>query len=371
MNRDIHSVCVDARLISAPGIGTYLKNLFSQFRHTSWKWSALVNPENANRLSAWDYIEPIVVSSAIYSIKEQFELPLKIPRVDVFWSPHYNVPCAPIRARRRLVTIHDVFHLAYSATLRPAERLYAKCMMQAAMRLSDHIITDSAFSKSEIEKYAKLDRPMTVIHLGIDSDFSPNSDNHSESVMRKYGIVGSFVLYVGSFKAHKNLKGLIEAFFLLVKGGKENLKLVVVGGGQGMRHCEDVKQLCIAYPELEGKLYFVGQVSDEELPHFYRHAELFVFPSFYEGFGLPPLEAMGSGCPTVVARAGAMPEVCGEGAVYVDPHIPEQIAGVAKELLQDQIKRKELAERGLERAKQFCWKKSAEAHCSVIERLMR
>jgi glycosyltransferase involved in cell wall biosynthesis len=160
---------------------------------------------------------------------------------------------------------------------------------------------------------------------------------------------------------------LIQAFSWL----KEDVKLVIVGGSAGMRHCEDVKQLCIAHPHLQGKVCFTGQVSDEELPHFYAQAKLFVFPSFYEGFGLPPLEAMGSGCPTIVARSGAMPEVCADGAVYVDPHSPEEMAVQLEALLCDKDKREQLSAKGRERARQFCWEKCAMRHSALIEELLQ
>jgi glycosyltransferase involved in cell wall biosynthesis len=359
------SICVDARLITAPGIGTYLKNGLSHLQNTPWQWSALIGAENVGHLPT--YITPIICSSKIYSVQEQIALPLKIPRVDLFWSPHYNVPCLPIRARKRLATIHDAFHLAHAATLGFAERSYAKIMMQAAMRLSDRIITDSEFSKSEIQKYTQVHRPMHVISLGSSSSLAKDSG----SVLKKYGLGSGYLLYVGSFKAHKNLKGLIETFSLLVKRGWDQERLVIVGGGEGMRHCEDVKQLCIAHPHLQGKICFTGQVSDEELPHFYACAKLFVFPSFYEGFGLPPLEAMGAGCPTVVARSGAMPEVCGDGAVYVDPHSLEDMAFQLEALLSDAPRREQLSVKGRERAAQFSWKTCAERHCTLIEELVR
>lgn len=364
------SVCIDARLIHAPGIGTYLKNLLRHFRETPWKWSALIGVEHAEILSAWDYIEPIVISSEIYSIREQWELSLKIPRVDVFWSPHFNIPCGPIRAAARLATIHDVFHLAHSYKLRSIERIYAKILMRSARRLSDHVITVSAFSKDEIEKHVGGTGPITVIHHGIDPLFSPEKTESSISILSKYGIRGRFVLYVGSFKKHKNIKGLIDAFSILAVE-HEDMQLAIVGGSTSMRHSEDVKQLCIAYPELQEKILVVGRVLDEELPHFYRHATLFVFPSLYEGFGFPPMEAMRAGCPTIVARTGAMPEICGDGVLYVDPHAPRHIAQVMAELMRNDAQQKLLSHRGMLRAQQFCWKQSAEKHCAVIESLFR
>lgn len=357
-------MCIDARLISAPGIGTYLKNLFFQLKSTPWKWYALIHRDQ----KIADYIEPIVLSSKIYSISEQLVLPVKIPCVDVFWSPHYNVPAAPIRAKRRLASIHDAFHLAFADNLKIVERFYARWMMKKALRLSDHVITCSEFSKKEIQTYSRIGCPITVIPYGVDEAiFYPGAKENT--VKAKYGIEGPFLLYVGSLKQHKNVKGLIEAFWLLVRRGWNDIKLVVVGSGSS-RYSEDVKQLCIAYPELEGKVRFIGNVSDEELGHFYRNAHVFVFPSFYEGFGFPPLEAMRSGCPTVVALAGALPEVCADGAVYVNPHAPEQIVLAIEELLQKEAMRIALGQRGLDRSLRFCWKKCAEKHCAIIEGLM-
>ncbi len=358
-------ICIDARLIYAPGIGTYLKNLLSQMKQTPWKWFALIHKQQASKLSEWPWIEPIVFGSSIYSLKEQFEYVLKIPRVDLFWSPHYNVPCLPIRARRRLVTIHDVFHLAHASALKPAEKLYAKLMMQGAMRLSDRVITGSIFSKEEIAKYTKINASdLSVIPYGVNPEIFYPDTGKKDTIIAKYGIQRPFILYVGSLKTHKNLKGLIKTFSLLVDRGYDDLDLVIVGGKS------DVKQLCIAHPQIQNKLRFVGHVSDEELPFFYRRAKLFVFPSFYEGFGFPPLEAMSSGCPTVVARAGAMPEVCGGGALYVDPHSPENMASAIEDLLQSEEMCKELSLRGLERSRHFCWKRCVEAHCKVIESLI-
>jgi hypothetical protein len=101
------TICVDARLLTAPGIGTYLNNLLTHLKDASLKWVALVHPEQKGKLAAWPHIEPLLMRSSIYSLKEQLEWPLKIPKVDLFWSPHYNVPFFPIRASKRLVTIHD------------------------------------------------------------------------------------------------------------------------------------------------------------------------------------------------------------------------------------------------------------------------
>lgn len=349
------TICIDARWLNAPGIGTYLKNLLPYLSRYPVRWSALVNPEQLPLLERLGPIEPILLSSAPLTLKEQIELFAKIPRVDLFWSVHINVPWLPIRAKARLVTIHDVLHLSSEATLSGIEKVCAQLMTRAALRLADQIITVSHFSKTEIEKV--IQRPITVIPHGVDSAlFAPG---RSSEALKPY------ILYVGSFKAHKNLRGVAAAFALLTHEHPE-LHCVVVGTGQGMRCAQDVKQLYNAFPEIQGKFHCVGHVPDAELPHFYRNAELFLFPSFYEGFGLPPLEAMRCGCPTVVSEAGALPEVCKGAALYVDPRDPAAIARRCDALLRDTALRQRLVRLGLENSRLFCWKQCAEAHYTLI-----
>jgi glycosyltransferase involved in cell wall biosynthesis len=134
-----------------------------------------------------------------------------------------------------------------------------------------------------------------------------------------------------------------------------------------MRRAQDVKQLYNAFPAIQEKFRCVGHVPDAELPHFYRGAELFLFPSFYEGFGLPPLEAMSCGCPTIVSNAGALPEVCKEAALYINPRDPAAIARRCAELLRDSALREELARRGQAHSRLFCWKQCAEAHYTMMD----
>ncbi|HEY2810097.1 MAG TPA: glycosyltransferase family 1 protein [Rhabdochlamydiaceae bacterium] len=366
------SVCIDARLISAPGIGTYLKNLLLNFKQTPWKWFALALREQEDAFSSWDYVEPIFVDFPIYSIKEQIALPFAIPRVDLFWSPHYNIPCFPIRASKRLTTIHDALHLALSSNLRFKEKVYARSMMPAALRLSDSIITCSIFSKIEIETYTGIrSEKMRVIPYGVDhARFYPSEESAaSEGVLQRYGVQAPFLLFVGSCKKHKNLRGLLKAFSRLIEQSECAISCVIIGSAQS-RHCEDVKQLCIDFKPIQHLVHFLGYVPEDDLPHFYRCAELFVFPSLYEGFGFPPLEAMSSACPALVSRIPALSEVCGEGAIYCDPYDPGQIAACMHQLLQNRAQRNAIAKKGWERSRGFCWKKCALEHISVIERLL-
>ena len=135
-------ICIDARWLHAPGIGTYLKNLLPYLAQYPMRWSALVHPEQQDELAALGAIEPILVSSAPLTVKEQMELFRKIPRVDLFWSVHINVPWLPIRAKARLVTIHDILHLTPEGTLRGVDKLCAQLMTHAALLRADQIITE-------------------------------------------------------------------------------------------------------------------------------------------------------------------------------------------------------------------------------------
>ncbi len=342
------TVCVDARLLSGPGIGTYLKNLLQRLQDVPIRWHALVS--DVESFPFKDKINPIAVSSPIYSVKEQLELPLKIPACDLFWSPHYNVPLFPIRAKKRLVTIHDVFHLAHAHELTFHQRLYAKKVIRRAVKGSRAIITDSQFSKAEIQRFTGAET-IDVIPLAADPDlFTPQPSARSEF---------PFILFVGSPKPHKNLKGLVAAFKML----KTEVNLVIIGKKKGVNGLENLEKL-------QGeRIQLLHDIPDHRLPHFYRTAELMAFPSFYEGFGLPPLEAMSCGCPVIVSNAGALPEVCGDAAVYVDPHSEAQMASAIDELLQNQDKRRALSIKGLEQSKRFSWKNAADAHFNIIDRL--
>lgn len=354
-------ICVDARLIEAPGIGTYLKNLFFHFRHTSFEWYALVHSNISTEISSWDFMQPIFFSSPIYSAREQVEFSIKIPRVDLFWSPHYNVPLLPIRARKRLVTIHDAFHLAHKKRLSIAKRAYAQRMLRAALKGSARTITPSHFSKNEIYRHTGMENcPVHVIPHGVDTErFSPHGDAAKiKHILKKYAIERPFLLYVGSLKAHKNVKGLVDAFCLL-----ENklFDLVIIGKGGP----EEMAAL-----QRSESVHYLGYVPEEELPYFYRAAHLFIFLSLYEGFGLPPLEAMSSGCPTLVSTAGALPEVCGDGVFYIDPKTAYHVAKQLDALLKEKEKLREIARRGLERSSHFCWKESASRHLALMGNLI-
>ena len=315
--------CIDARMAFSSGIGTYIRQvvpLLSDLRPI-----LLVDRVDQEWCRG---LEQILFSAPIYSAKEQLLYPSKIPKCDVFWSPHYNIPLLPIRAKKRVVTIHDACHLVWGTF---AERVYANIVMRHALHRSDRVLTESHFSANEIQRYLGR-RHVDTIPLAVRREFFTRKVP-CEGLRKKYQLPEKFVLFVGNRKPHKNIDGLMRAFS---KVNIPGLGLVLAGKGHPM-----------------------GQISDDELPVLYSMAEMLVFPSLYEGFGLPPLEAMSCGCPTVVSKAASIPEVCGDASVYFDPEREEEMAEAIARVAMDAELKKKLIQHGLERVKLFSWEKTA------------
>jgi len=197
-------ICIDARMLFYSGIGTYLRNLIKGFEnHPKFTLCLLVYAKDKNYPTNH---EKILFDAPIYSVKEQFLYPKIIPKCDLFWSPHFNVPLRKIQAKHRIVTIHDTYHLTFLSTFSFLQRLYAKFVYAKAIKLSEKIITVSKFSKSEIIKHLQVDpAKVDAIHLGIDQDlFTPKKT--------KPLFKNPYLLYVGNLKPNKNLLVLLKAF---------------------------------------------------------------------------------------------------------------------------------------------------------------
>ena len=334
-------------MLDSGGIGTYLKNLLLSFQKTPFRFRLIVHPSALQRHPWLSSFDLILGSFPIYSISEQLQLPLRIPACDLFWSPHYNVPLLPIRAKKRIVTIHDVYHLAYYASLKPLEKIYAKTVINRAVKSSDHVITVSQFSKSELLKYTGIsDSKISVIYQGI--------QQHDFSI--SVNVPEKFVLFVGNVKPHKNLKKLAQAMKKI-----EGYSLVVAGKTEGFLNGEDCSQF-------SSNIIFLGKVSDAELAFLYQKASIVALPSFYEGCGLAPLEAMQWGTPVIVSQAASLPEMCGDAACYVNPQDAEDILrGILKVLASDEYKNQLIA-KGKERSQFFSCDKAASEHIQLFER---
>jgi glycosyltransferase involved in cell wall biosynthesis len=276
---------------------------------------------------------------------------------------------SPIRAKKRVVTICDVNHLALIDQLSFLQGFYAKKMLQQAVTRSDHIFTISNFSSQEIVKYTSISSDkITPIHLGVDrSHFFPRNDpNLLDQIKKKYSLPDKFILFVSNLAPHKNIQGLLLAWELLIKD-IPGWKLVFVG--KKMKNTE-WQSILDKNPSLAKEILFLGQVDYDDLPMIYENAHAMVLPSFYEGFGLTPLEAMSCGCPVVVSRAASLPEIFEDDAIYVDPYSPTDIANGMKTMISNVDLHRRLKVSGLERCLRFDWDKTVDRHLEIIEELL-
>ena len=318
------------------------------------------------------YGRAITTDIPIYSLAE-LRLPSLIPACDVFWSPHYNVPLLPVRAKKRLVTIHDVFHLAFFSTLSLKQKAYARLVFRAAVRNSASVITVSEFSRTEIMKYLNVSPArISVIPNGINHRlFRVIEDQKTrQGVQRKYQLPARFILYVGNVKPHKNLLTLVKAFATL-PAALESYHLVIVGKKEGFITGDTALHDFIRQNKsLGARVHFTGFVGEEDLPVLYNLARLFVFPSYYEGFGLPPLEAMACGCPVLTSNRASMPDICGEAAVYVSPDDPEAMAARMQAIAGwSPNHRERMIRQGQQQARRYTWDQSISQHRRLMEEL--
>jgi glycosyltransferase involved in cell wall biosynthesis len=275
------------------------------------------------------------------------------------------VPC------RSIVTIHDCIHLMFPQYLpNRLAYIYARASLAAAAARASRILTVSETSKSDILRYCNVpaDRIIVIPNAIDDRLATPPSPDDMQRTRERYQLDGPFALYVGNIKPHKNLERLIEAFHLVRGEGFEQLKLLIIG--DQISKFPRLRRAVDRY-KLHKHVRFLGFVGDDTLAALYRLATVFVFPSLYEGFGLPPLEAMASGTPVVTSDVSSLPEVVGDAAVLVDPYSAKSIADGIQRVLVDPDLRETLRRRGLERARAFSWEASVRRTLDVYREVAR
>jgi len=354
-------VAIDTRKLHDFGIGTYIRNLLRHLARLDRESEYVLFCRPEDSLFAAELgpnFRSVPDRSAPYSLREQLSLPLAAARehVDVYHAPHYVLPIL-IRGRR-VVTIHDCIHLMFPQYL-PYRfaKTYARAMLYSATRRADRIVTVSESSKRDILRFFSVKpEKISVIYNAIDEHFSvPPTDEAVERVRGRYQLEDPFVLYVGNVKPHKNVERLIDAFGLLRRRGVDGLKLVIIG--DEISKFQTLRR-AVHRHKLHKHVRFLGFVPDDTLSVLYRLAGVFVFPSLYEGFGLPPLEAMACGAPVITSNVSSLPEVVGDAALLVDPYSSEAIAEAIWKVLSDSSLSERLRAKGLARAQDFSWQRS-------------
>ena len=282
---------------------------------------------------------------------------------------NYIVP--PFVHGKKVVTIHDMVYKAFPETMNSKTRILLNLAMNKSMKHADVVVTDSEFSRSEIIKYFPQYRDkVEVVPCGVDCDmFKPIQDRSIiEKVKANHNIKGKYFLYLGTLEPRKNLTRLVKAYEILSRR-KEDCPLLVLAGGKGWLYDEIFEE--VNKSGLGDKVIFTQYIPGEEICPLMNGAEAFVFPSLYEGFGMPPLEAMACGTPVIVSGSASLPEVVGDCGLIVDAYSEESIADAMGKIADNEELRKQLSEKGISRAREFSWKKSAEKLYTIYERLVQ
>ncbi|MBI3912727.1 MAG: glycosyltransferase family 4 protein [Chloroflexi bacterium] len=283
--------------------------------------------------------------------------------------PYFASPLFP--ATRTVVTIHDLIPLIlpdYRGG--PLVRAYTQLVALAARR-ADAVIADSECSRRDIvDRLGIAPERVHVIYLAAHARFQPQSDPaRLDAMRRKYALPEKFLLYLGGFDSRKNIRVLLEAFSLLPEFYQAGYRLVFAGVNLGAdsKFFPDPERIAREIGLPDDAVRVIGWVREEDKPALYAAAEIFLFPSFYEGFGLPPLEAMACGTPVIASNTASLPEIVGDAALTADPHSPLAWAESIRVVVNDATRRAEMRARGIAQAKKFSWTRAAEETLAVYD----
>ena len=294
-----------------------------------------------------------------------FFLQLSLDKPDIFFSPYPSLPLyCPCP---KIAVIHDLSFLRDKSFFKGRSQVILRKQLLHVVRRANRIIAVSESTKKDLIKFVKASpENVTVIYEGYDTDaYKPQFDTDEvKALVQRYGIDGHYVLYVGTLEPRKNIPRLIEAFASLKRQGGMQHKLVIAGK-KGWFY-NDIFQTVTRWG-VDNEVVFTGYVPDRDLPLLISGADLFVYPSLCEGFGLPPLEAMACGIPVITSDSSSLPEVVGNAGILVDPHSVDEIAKAMYQVLSNANLREQMQHRGLDRARMFSWEKTAEETLKVFE----
>jgi len=314
---------------------------------------------------------------ALAILWHRLQLPLWVElatgRVDIFHSPDFVLP--PVRraclehSRRAktLVTVHDLSFIRYPQCADANLRAYLNKVVPRSVHRADLVLADSQSTKDDLVELLGVEpAKIEVVYPGVEERFRPIEDQALlREASKRYSLPPRFILGLGTLQPRKNFARLIEAYSLLVT--RHPSLHLVIAGGKGWLYEEIFA--AVERLGLEEKVVFPGFVADEDLPALYNLADLFVFPSLYEGFGLPPLEALACGTPVITSDASSLPEVMGEAGLMVEATDTEALAGAMKRVFEDDALREEMVAKGMKQAKKFTWEQAAAKLLSLYETL--
>lgn len=304
------------------------------------------------------------MKSYLWHLYLQFELMKNNFGLDIIHSPENASLFVKLKNQKKIITVHDIIAYKFPKSNTLLTRTRYKLLLPKTLKTADKIISVSNNTKKDLINIFNVpEEKIKVIYPGIDEKFRVLNSNEVSEFQQKYHLKFPYILYVGNLMKHKNVFTLIEAFYKIKKKGIKH-KLVIAGTikVKGQRLFDAIDKL-----NLRKEVIFTGYVSEEDLPALYNSADLFVYPSLYEGFGFPPLEAMACGTPVITSNTSSLPEVAGNGGIMVDPFDIDGLAKAMYEVLTNEGLREELRKRGLKRTKLFTWENTVKETLSLYK----
>lgn len=353
-----------AKLYRGTGIGTYTYQLINYLNKIdNINEYLLFSPKNCtyNISLRNNFCVNAIIDDKKNNFWDEVNVPniLKDKDIQIYHVPQNGIGLPEDKNCSFIITLHDIIPYKMPETV---SKNYLKIFREKIPQIFDDcdgIITVSNYSKDDIVKTFNFPSDkIYVTHLAAEDIYKPIDKSYSKNIIKKfYSIDEDFILYVGGFSPRKNILGLIDAFSIFSNKYKNKIKLVIAGK-KGLSY--DIYKKRVHELNLDDKVIFPGFISIEHLPCLYNAAELFVYPSFYEGFGLPPIEAMSCGIPVIASNTTSIPEVTNGGALLVDPNNTDLLSDSILKIILDHKLKSKLIKAGLVRASELTWQKTAE-----------
>ncbi len=368
-----HRIGIDARLLAyrEGGIAEYIRRMIealSELDHENDYRILFSRKQSRDNLPVSGNFHPVKTFTPCHHRLERLTFGAEAARLrlELLHSTDFIPPL--FGARRKVITVHDLNFLHYPQFQTPDSFRYYNAQIQSAVNSADHILVISQASKDDVVNLLGVaPEKITVQLLGVDPAFRVLPTSAVDDLRARYHLPVDYLLFVGTFEPRKNIPGLLDAYVRL-RDRLPDVPSLVIAGRRGWLY-ESIFEKVSAL-ELAERVIFLENVPFADLPALYNGASVLVLPSFYEGFGFPPLEAMACGVPTVVANRASLPEVVGDVGILIDPDKPESIADGLYSALTDSAWRERARREGIARTATFTWRHTAEVALSVYDGLL-